>query len=448
MVSSLLSVASLFASLALGAVTVTRTDQGPTGYEVTITYRNTSVDSVTIASLPHLTDQYSTSFWSWSDFDLSEYKPGDFPRDPQDGSYYEMNKTGPGEFTWTRPFFSGTFQYSFLLDCAHPSLCNTTTGQEITDPTNPPFETVPGSELVSTFQVPYHHDFQYYPDQNINQDYALPYGNNASKGSLKIETYRSPGSISPSPGIHDYVVYLPVGYNANDTTKKYPLLYLSHGGNGAAGDWQNQAYVSNMLDRLIGDGHMEPTVVVMPTWYGIIANTTNPDALYVRNYPDSATIASLYSKYLFPHIESTYRVSNDSSGRAFAGLSQGSFLTYEFYINYTSYFGYYGIMSGGPSTNSENDPPALSGYVNASMAAANPDLLTRGLFLSYGQYDILFTDTRRLQEALDDIGAVYVTRFLPWGFHFWNTWQDAFWHMGRMALWKPIPFTKSTGHGQ
>lgn len=430
------------------AVTVTRTDQGPTGYEVTITYQNASVSNVTISGLPHLTDQYSTSWWSWSDFDLSEYKPGDFPQDPLIGSYYVMNKTKPGVFTWTRPLFSGTFQYSFLLDCAQPSLCNTTTGQEITDPTNLPFESVPGSELISTFQVPYHHDFQFYPDQNINQDYALPYGTNSSKGSINAGTYHSPGSISPSPGIHDYVIYLPAGYDANDITKEYPLLYLSHGGNGAAADWQNQAYVSNMLDRLIGDGHMEATVVVMPTWYGILPNTTNPQALLQRNYPDPPTTASLYSKYLFPHIESNYRVSNESSRRAFAGLSQGSFLTYSFYVNYTSYFGYYGIMSGGPATKNENDAPSLSGYVNSSMVASNPDLLTRGIFVSYGQYDILFTDARRLQQALDEIGVVYVTRFVPWGFHFWNNWQDSFWHMGRMALWKPIPFTKSTGHGQ
>ncbi|OJJ42342.1 hypothetical protein ASPZODRAFT_137356 [Penicilliopsis zonata CBS 506.65] len=439
-----------FIGLASAAVTVTKTSQGPTGYEVTISYQNASVDSVIISSLPHLTDQYSTSFWSYANFDLAEYKPGDFQRDPQVGSYYPMEQTSPGEFTWTRPFPSGTYQYSFLLNCANASLCNTTTGQEITDPTNPPFETVAGSELVSSFQVPYDPEFQYYPDLPLNQDYALPYGNNASKGRIEIGTYPSPGSISPSDGIHDYVVYLPAGYDddASNSSTVYPLLYLSHGGNGAAADWQNQGYISNLLDRLIGEGHLEPTVVVMPTWYGILPNTTNPQALEQRNYPTPPVIAELYSRYLFPYIEDNYRVSNESSRRAFAGLSQGAFVTYEFYTAYTSYFGYFGFLSGAAATNSENEAPPLSEYVNASMAAANPDLLDRGIFVSYGQYDVLYTDARRMQEALDALNVTYVSRFIPWGYHFWNTWQDAFWHFGRAALWQPLPFTRYTGYGQ
>ncbi|RAK96187.1 alpha/beta hydrolase [Aspergillus ibericus CBS 121593] len=443
---SLLALLALLAPLALGAVTITRTSQPPTGYEVTITYQNASASNVTISSLPHLTDQYSTSVWAWSEFDLNEYKPGDFPSNPQAGTYYSMSQTSPGNFTWTRPFPGGTYQYSFLLNCANASLCNTTTGQEITDPTNPPFEVVSGSELVSTFQVPFDPEFQHYPDLPLNQDYALPYGNAASKGSISIGLYHSPGSISPSPDIHDYVIYLPPGYNTSNITA-YPLLYLSHGGNGASADWQNQGYISNLMDRLIGTGALEPTVVVMPTWYGILPNTTNPQALEQRNYPDPQTIASLYSTYLFPHISTHYRVSNSSSRRAFAGLSQGSFVTYTFYTNYTSYFGYFGFLSGGPATNDENEAPPLTGYVNASMLAQNPDLGTRGLFLSYGQYDILFQDAKRFQEALDDLGIRYVSRFVPFGFHFWNTWQDAIWHLGRAALWKPLPFSGATGHG-
>ena len=44
-------------SLAEAAVQVRKTNQGPTGYEVTITYQNTSVSDVKIGSLQHLTDQ-------------------------------------------------------------------------------------------------------------------------------------------------------------------------------------------------------------------------------------------------------------------------------------------------------------------------------------------------------------------------------------------------------
>ena len=54
---------ALAASLGLAeaAVKVRKTNRGPTGYEVTITYANTSVENVQIGALPHFTDQYRTT---------------------------------------------------------------------------------------------------------------------------------------------------------------------------------------------------------------------------------------------------------------------------------------------------------------------------------------------------------------------------------------------------
>ncbi|CAK7202867.1 hypothetical protein SEUCBS139899_005594 [Sporothrix eucalyptigena] len=442
----LLSLLTLCAGFASAAVTVTKTHQGPTGYEVTISYQNTSVNSVIIAALPHLTNQWQTSYFNSAYIDLADYKPGDYASNPNPGTYYIMNQSSAGNFTFTRPFPGGTYQYSFLLDCANVTLCNITTGQQITDPTNPPYETVPGSEIVSSFQVPYDAKYQYSDDLSLNQDYALPYYDDCKKGTLRIETYSSPGSISPSNGTHDYVVYLPHGYQANGTTE-YPLLYLSHGGGGAAGDWQNQGYISNILDRLIGDNWIAPTVVVMPTWYGLLEGTTNPDLQEnSRGSISVPTIAQLYHDYLFPHVDATYRVSNDTSQRAFAGLSEGGFLTYSMYVNYTSLFGYYGFLSGA----SISDSVTLDGpgnFISANDTAANPDLTTRGIYVSYGQFDKLFQTSKYWQQTLDALDIPYITRFIPWGFHFWNTWQDAIWNFGRSTLWKPLPVTQYTAHG-
>lgn len=446
----LLSGISLLAGLASAAVTVTRTHSGPTGYEVTISYQNASVSSVIIAALPHLTNQWQTSYFNSAYIDLADYRPGDYPSNPNPGTYYTMNKTGPGEFLFTRPFPGGTYQYSFLLDCANVTLCssNITTGQRITDPTNPPYEAVAGSELVSSFQVPYDRTFQESDDLSLNQDYALPYADTSKRGTLKIKTYSSPGAVSPSAGIHDYVVYLPYVYQENSTTStEYPLLYLSHGGGGAAGDWQNQGYIANILDRLIGDNWMAPTVVVMPTWYGLLAGTTNPDLQENSRAAISVpTIAELYYEYLFPHVQATYRVSNDSSQRAFAGLSEGGFLTYSMYVNHTSYFGYYGFFSGA----SISDSVSLNGtgnFITANDTAANPALLNRSIYVSYGQFDKLFQTSKYWQQTLDSLSIPYVTRFIPWGFHFWNTWQDAVWNFGRSTLWQPLPVNEYTAHG-
>lgn len=426
-------IAALCASLASAAVTVRKTNQPPTGYEVTITYHNTSVSDVQIAGLPHFTDQYRTTSTYAAAFDPQEYKPGDFPNYNGTTSVFPMSALGNGSFVFTTPLPSGTYQYYFLLDCKNVTLCTmTTSGQNVPDPENPPFETVKGTEQGSPFQVPYDAKFQSYPELLLDWDYALPVEELKARGLVKSDTYPSPGAVSPAPGIHDFAIYLPSGYTNSSSRTAYPVLYLSHGGGGAAGDWQNQGAISNILDRLILQKHIEPTVVVMPTFNGLL-NISNPPAQVVR---------PLYQQYLFPYIEAHYHVSTSPSRRAFAGLSLGSALTYEMYINATSYFGYYGLFSGALLPGHP-----LSDYVNASMAGANPDLLDRGLTVAYGQYDIAFDDTKLLQEALDAVGLKYVSRVVPYGFHAWNTWQDAFWAFGRTTLWKKRPFTDEVGHG-
>ncbi|KXT10877.1 hypothetical protein AC579_8997 [Pseudocercospora musae] len=416
-------------SSAFGAVSVVRTNQPPTGYEVTFTYNNSSAQNVHIAGIPHFTNQYQTTVTSAASFDPIDYRPGDFPAFTSNVSVYSMDMQGDGVFTFTGPLPSGTYQYYFLADCQNVSQC-VSLGQGVTDPDNPPFETVQGTEAGSPFQVPFDSVYQSYADLNLNFDYALPV--EGPRGKVITDFYPSPGAVSPSPGTNNFAVYLPPGYDNTSTRAAYPLLYLSHGGGGAAGDWQNQGQVSNILDRLILEGHIESTVVVMPTFNGLL-NTSNPSAQVVR---------PLYQQNLFPYIESHYHVSKNPDRRAFAGLSLGSALTYEMYINATSYFGYFGLFSGAMLPGHP-----LSDYVNSSMAAENPALLDRGLAVAYGLFDIAFDDTRLLQEALDGIGLKYVSRVAPFGFHAWNTWQDALWTFGRTTLWKPRPLTEKAGHG-
>lgn len=190
--------------------------------------------------------------------------------------------------------------------------------------------------------------------------------------------------------------------------------------------------MSHIMDRLIQDNHIEPTVVEMPTFNGLL-NVSNPPANVVR---------PLYQNYLFPYIEANYHVSTDPARRAFAGLSLGSVLTYEMYINVTSYFGYYGFFSGALLPGHPQ-----SDYVNSNLTARNPDLLDRGILVGYGQYDIAFDDTKKLQAALDSVRIKYVNRILPWGFHWWNMWQDHLWNFGRTTLWKERPFGEEIAHG-
>ena len=76
-------------------------------------------------------------------------------------------------------------------------------------------------------------------------------------GTVSFETATTEDGIATS-----YGVYLPNGYDA-DREEAYPLLVLFHGGGGYDGSWFSNG-LANILDNMIAEGRMEPTIVVTP----------------------------------------------------------------------------------------------------------------------------------------------------------------------------------------
>ncbi|KAJ5831903.1 carbohydrate esterase family 1 protein [Penicillium riverlandense] len=423
------------AYLTSSAVMVNPSAQSPTGYEVTFTYVNEHARNVLMGGdIYSFTDQWHTTPQYNAGFDLHGYKPGDFlaPVDPNFGPGsknpgYQMIKKEHGMWTYTTYFPSGTFTYNFMPDCDFAPNCSAA-GQVVIDPDNPPIQNYPGQQNYSIFQVSFDSRHQSYAAFDLDFSYQLPITSKSLTGTLFFVNYTSPGSPVPAPNINDYAIYLPAEYG-HIRGKKYPLFYLCHGGSGNSADWPNRARVQYILDRLIAEGHIPPTVVVMPSWNAYIGVSF-------------VSIREDFMAYLFPHIEQTWEVTTGSDQRAFAGLSLGSALTYEMYINATSYFGYFGVMSGALLPGAPQ-----SDYVNATMLKANPALGDRGIYVGFGLYDIAFPDTRQLQYAFDALHIPYVTRVVPWGAHYFNTWQDALWNFGRIVLWKKRPLTVEAGHG-
>ena len=78
--------------------------------------------------------------------------------------------------------------------------------------------------------------------------------------------------VDGDPIIKKCNVYLPAGYDENDTTKRYRVLYLLHGVGGSEWEWLNsngkmddRYIICNILDHLIASGEIEPLIVVFPT---------------------------------------------------------------------------------------------------------------------------------------------------------------------------------------
>ena len=118
----------------------------------------------------------------------------------------------------------------------------------------------------------------------------------------------------------DYSIYLPGGYE-EDTLKKYPVLYLMHGGGGAHNDYEHYHKISNVVDSLIDCGAINDMIIVTPEGNKqnmMYFNTTEGKA----GAPDWQ-YEDFFFKELIPYIENTYRIRTDKGGRAVAGFSMG-----------------------------------------------------------------------------------------------------------------------------
>ncbi len=104
------------------------------------------------------------------------------------------------------------------------------------------------------------------------------------------------------------LVYTPPGFDAA-AKKKYPVLYLIHGGSDTEETWTKVGRANLIADNLIAQGKATPMIIVMP--YGNVR--PKPMADFTRDVITD----------IIPFIESNYPVIKESSGRAIAGFSVG-----------------------------------------------------------------------------------------------------------------------------
>src|SRR6188474_356924 len=109
-----------------------------------------------------------------------------------------------------------------------------------------------------------------------------------------------------------FAIYLPPDYETSQ--RKYPVLYLLHGGGDDQTGWVQFGEVLGITDKAIREGIATPMIIVMPD-----ANTSR------RGYSNDATNTWRYEDFFFqelmPFIEKTYRVKTEKRFRGIAGLS-------------------------------------------------------------------------------------------------------------------------------
>ncbi|MBN2765363.1 MAG: esterase family protein, partial [Paludibacteraceae bacterium] len=127
----------------------------------------------------------------------------------------------------------------------------------------------------------------------------------------KVEYKTMPSKILNED--REYAVYLPKSYSTN-ADRKYPVLYLLHGGGGSHTDWPEKASLEGAANQMIDANEACEMIIVCPEAGKTFMNYFNSPEWRYEDY---------FFEEMMPFIESTYRVIADKKHRAIAGLSMG-----------------------------------------------------------------------------------------------------------------------------
>lgn len=252
--------------------------------------------------------------------------------------------------------------------------------------------------------------------------YALK---NVPHGQVREQIYYS----ERSEGMRRCFIYTPPGYE-QDLDKRYPVLYLQHGGGEDETGWSNQGKVNLIMDNLIAEGESVPFIIVMEngTWRmperdrSASRDTTGREAR-PRSWPPQGWADGFMNTLLddiIPMIDANFRTLDDPRYRAMAGLSMGGMQTRIITLAHPEVFSYLGMFSGGSISleDAENAP----GFIEK----------IKLVFISYGSRELenrrmgFGGDPKENTEALKEAGMNTHFYVSPETAHEWQSWRRGF----------------------
>jgi enterochelin esterase-like enzyme len=213
-------------------------------------------------------------------------------------------------------------------------------------------------------------------------------------------------------------IYTPPGYDKN-AKKRYPVLYLQHGGGEDETGWSKQGCANLIMDNLIAEGKAKPFIVVMDngTWsmQGPPRDERPAGEWPPKGWADGFTKTLL--EEIIPMIDNNFRTLANQQNRSMAGLSMGGMQTRVITLANPDVFSYVGMFSGG-SISIED--------VNNSPGFKEKNKL---LFISYGSRELenrragFGGDPKANTDALNEAG--FNTHFYvsPQTAHEWQSWR-------------------------
>lgn len=308
----------------------------------------------------------------------------------------------------TSPLDVGFHFYRVLID-----------GANVSDPATEVYCGGGGGGLSSAVEVPTGEDFYELKD--------VPHG------EVRERRYFS----KTTQAWRRIFIYTPPDYDRN-TSARYPVLYLQHGGGEDERGWPVQGRVCQILDNLIAEGKARPFLVVMENGSntggrgrgagpgGAPRGARGEGAAPVRGRRGGFggfnfnAFGQIIVEDLIPFIDSNYRTMADQAHRAMAGLSMGGMQTRQITLAHLDTFSHIGLFSGGSISMADvNDTPGFKEKVKL-------------VFVGYGSRELgnrgggrggFGGDPKTNVEALKQAGINAVFYVSPETAHEWHTWR-------------------------
>ena len=317
------------------------------------------------------------------------------------GRTYDMQKDDSGLWTvTTAPLDAGFHYYSLVVD-----------GVSVSDPASEAYYGT--GRMSSAIEIP-EKGVDFYTVKDVPH------------GDIRSVRYFSKHTSS----WRRLFVYTPPGYD-KDLAKKYPVLYIQHGGGEDETGWAVQGKTDIILDNLIAAGKAKPMFVVIPN-----GNVPSPGGTRGGGY-SSAGMAGYANELLnniVPFIESTYRVQTNAESRALAGLSMGGGQAFFVGLGNKDKFANIGVFSTGVF-GGINSAPGGRGGAAASFNAEEqiPGLLTnaksfntslKAFYVSVGEQDPRLEPTKKTVADFKSHGLNVEFASFPGG-HEWQVWRKS-----------------------
>jgi enterochelin esterase family protein len=314
---------------------------------------------------------------------------------------YDMVKGDSGVWTYTsEPQDAGYHNYWMIVD-----------GTIVLDPATNAF--IGYSHMCNGFEIPD-------PDGGF---YAL---RDVPHGDVLVRNYFS---RTTSAWRHVFI-YTPPGYE-RDTSTRYPVLYLQHGGGEDERVWIEMGRTNVILDNLIAEGKVRPFIVVMETSAAYKPGETPPPprpapaaapaqaaqpgqpaagaqpAAAARPRFSFDTYRELMVSDLIPFVDASFRTLSDGRNRAMAGLSMGGMVTRTVTLANLDKFSHIGIFSGGTIA-----PADITDKTNVKV-----------IFMSYGSRERGADNLKSAADVLQQAGIRSVSYVSPNTAHEWQSWR-------------------------